>query len=107
MHPSKPLLAAALLSTLLPLAACTAAPAPEARVIVRIAPSAHPEAYDVHLAEAGVGFRSQFSMRSGQTRTVPVPKGWVSVRIAGLCVVPADTAGTLTIEVRPNDCRIV
>jgi hypothetical protein len=109
VHLSKALLAAALLSAVLPLTACTAAPAPQARVVVRIAPSAHPEAYDVHLAQQRAGFRSSFRMRSGQTRTVSVPKGWVSVRIAGLCVVPTatSTAGTTTIEVRPNDCRVV
>ena len=113
MHLSKPLLAAALLSAVLPLTACTAAPVPQARVVVRIdrdkASSLGITAYDVHLAQHCAGFRSSFRMRSGQTRTVSVPKGWVSVRIAGLCVVPAATAtaGTTTIEVRPNDCRVV
>lgn len=105
--PAKRLLAAALLSAVLPLSACSAAPVPEARVVVRIAPSAQPQAYEVHLAQQRAGFRSHFRLRSGQTRTVSVPKGWVSVRIAGLCVVPAATAGTTTIEVRPNDCRVV
>lgn len=95
-----------LIAAVLPLAACTAAPADEAHVVVRIAPSAHPEAYDVHLAQERAGFRSHFSLRSGQTRTVAVPKGWVTVRIAGLCVVPAATSRTTTIDVRPNDCRI-
>jgi hypothetical protein len=107
VHLSKPLLAAALLSAVLPLTGCTAPPAPQARVVVRIAPSAHPEAYDVHLAQQRAGFHSSFRMRSGETRTVSVPKGWVSVRVAGLCVVPAATAGTTTIEVGPNDCRVV
>ena len=105
---AKPLLAAAaLLTAVLPLTACSPASVPQAQVVVRIASSAHPQGYDVHLAQSKAGYRSQFRMRSGQTRTVSVPKGWVTVRIAGLCVVPAATTGTTTVEVRPNDCRIV
>jgi hypothetical protein len=107
---AKPFLAAAvLLIAALPLSACAATPVPEARVVVRIAPSAHPESYDVHLAQQRVDFRSRFTLRSGQTRTVTVPKGWVTVRVAGVCVVPAATAGstTMTVEVRPGDCRLV
>lgn len=110
VHPSpaKSLLAAAaLLTAVLPLTACSPAPVAQARVVVHIEPSAHPQGYDVHLAQTKAGYRSQFRMRSGQTRTISVPKGWVTVRVAGLCVVPTATTGTTTVEVRPNDCRIV
>ena len=107
MHPAKALVAAALIAAALPLSACSAAPALEARVVVRVAASAHPEHYEVHLAQAKGDFRSAFRLRSGQTRTVAVPKGWVTVRVAGLCVVPASASGTTTVDVRPNDCRIV
>jgi hypothetical protein len=102
----KLLTAAALLTAVLPLSACAATPVPQARVVVRIAPSTHPQGYEVHLAQQKAGFRSRFTLRSGQTRTVSVPQGWVTVRVAGVCVVPTATAGTTTVEVRPDDCRI-
>jgi hypothetical protein len=105
---AKPLLAAAaLLTAALPLTACAAPPVPQARVVVRVAASAHPESYEVHLAQQRVDFRSRFTLRSGQTRTVTVPKGWVTVRVAGVCVVPTTLSGTTTVEVRPDDCRVV
>jgi stringent starvation protein B len=105
---AKPFLAAVvLLTAALPLSACTAAPVQEAHVVVRIAPSAHPESYEVHLAQQRVDFRSRFTLRSGETRTVTVPKGWVTVRVAGVCVVPTTMSGTTTVEVKPDDCRIV
>lgn len=107
MRIAKPFLAAALLTAVLPLSACAAAPVPEARVVVKVAPSSHPERYEVHLAQDRVDFRSRFTLRSGQSRTVQVPKGWVTVRVAGVCVVPTTTAGTTTVEVRPDDCRVV
>jgi hypothetical protein len=100
------LAAAALIAAALPLSACTAPPASEAHVVVRVAASAHPQRYDVHLAQTQAGFRSAFRMRSGQTRTVVVPKGWVTVRVAGLCIVPTTASGTTTIDVRPNDCTV-
>jgi hypothetical protein len=99
--------AAVLIAAVLPLTACSAPPPPDdARVVVRVAPSAHPEAYEVHLAQARAGFRSAFRLVSGQTRTVTVPRGWVTVRVAGLCVVPAAASGTTTVEVRPDDCTL-
>lgn len=107
MRIAKPFLAAALLAAVLPLTACAPAAETQAHVVVRIAPSAHPEAYEVHLAQTKVDFRSRFTLRSGQTRTVAVPKGWVTVRVAGVCVVPTTTAGTTVVEVRPDDCRVV
>ena len=107
MRIARPILAAVLLAAALPLSGCAAAPVPEAHVVVRIAPSAHPQTYEVHLAQARVDFRSRFTLRSGQTRTISVPKGWVTVRVAGVCVVPTTTASTTTVEVRPDDCRVV
>jgi hypothetical protein len=101
------LAAAALIAVALPLSACSAAPRTEAHIVVRVAPSAHPQGYDVHLAQARAGFRSAFRMRSGQTRTIAVPKGWVTVRVAGLCIVPTTASGTTTVDVRPDDCRVV
>jgi hypothetical protein len=101
------LLAAALVGAVLPLSACAVPATPQARVVVEVAPSANPEAYEVHLAQARAGYRSTFSIRSGQSRTVAVPKGWVTVRVAGLCVVPTPTTGTTRVMVRPNDCRVV
>lgn len=107
MQLAKALVATALTAAaVLPLSACSSAPAADAHVVVRIAASAHPEGYDVHLTQAKGDFRSEFRLRSGQTRTVAVPKGWMTVRIAGLCVVPAAASGTTTVVVRPNDCRI-
>lgn len=88
------------------LSGCSTPPPAEAQVVVRILASAHPEGYEVHLAQTAAGFRSAFRMRSGQTRTIAVPAGWVTVRVAGLCVVPAAASGTMTVEVRPDDCRI-
>lgn len=88
------------------LSGCSTPPPAEAQVVVRILASAHPEGYEVHLAQSAAGFRSAFRMRSGQTRTIAVPAGWVTVRVAGLCVVPAAASGTMTVEVRPDDCRI-
>lgn len=107
MRIAKPFLAAALLTAVLPLSACTAAPVPAGRVVVRVAASAHPETYEVHLAQDRVDFRSRFTLRSGQSRTVDVPEGWVTVRVAGVCVLPTTNAGTTTVEVRPDDCRVV
>lgn len=101
------LVAAALVGAVLPMTACSADAEPQARVVVRIAPSPHPQAYEVHLAQQRADYRSVFRMRSGQSRTVAVPKGWVTVRVAGLCVVPTPTTGTTTVEVRPDDCRVV
>jgi hypothetical protein len=98
---------AVLVAAVLPLTACSAAPRNEAHVVVQVAASAHPEAYDVHLAQARAGFRSAFRLRSGETRTIAVPAGWVTVRIAGLCIVPTPASGTTTVEVRPNRCRVV
>jgi hypothetical protein len=98
--------AALLTAAALPLSACSSAPDLAARVVVRVAPSAHPERYDVHLAQAKGDFRSTFRLESGQTRTVAVPVGWLTVRVAGLCVVPAPASGTTTVEVRSDDCRI-
>ncbi len=108
MRIAKPVLAAvALLTAALPLSGCAAAPLPQAHVVVRIAPSAHPASYEVHLAQQRVDFRSRFVLRSGESRTVTVPKGWVTVRVAGVCVVPTTTSGTTTVEVRPDDCRVL
>lgn len=107
VRPAKPLLVAALLAAALPLSGCAPAEAPHGRVVVRVEPSAHPEAYEVHLAQADAGFRSTFRLRSGEVRTTTVPKGWVTVRVAGLCVVPTPTTGTTTVEVRGDDCRVV
>ncbi|WP_133766397.1 hypothetical protein [Amnibacterium kyonggiense] len=107
MRLAKPLLVAALVAAALPLTGCAPAAAPPGRVVIRVEPSARPEAYEVHLAQADAGFRSTFRLRSGQTRSVTVPKGWITVRVAGLCVLPAPTTGTTTVEVRPNDCRVV
>lgn len=107
MRFTRALAAVALIAAAVPLSACSSAPRDEAHVVVRIAPAAHPEHYEVHLAQAKAGFRSEFRLRSGQTRTIAVPKGWVTVRIAGLCIVPTPASGTTTIDVRPNDCTIV
>jgi hypothetical protein len=105
---AKALVAAALVAAVLPLSACSAAAPPlDARIVVRVAASTHPQGYDVHLAQAKGRFRSAFRLRSGQSRTVAVPAGWLTVRVAGLCVVPAPASGTTTVDVRPNDCRIV
>ena len=97
---------AALIAAALPLTACSTAPTEQARVVVQVAPSAHPEAYDVHLAQARAGFRSVFTLRSGQTRTIAVPAGWVTVRVAGLCVVPTPASGTTTVHVGRTACRV-
>ncbi|MGT2427059.1 hypothetical protein [Amnibacterium kyonggiense] len=107
MRLAKPLLVAALLTAALPLAGCAPAAAPHGRVVVRVEPTADPRGYEVHLAQADAGFRSTFRMRAGQTRSVDVPEGWVTVRVAGLCVLPAPTTGTTTVEVRTDDCRVV
>jgi hypothetical protein len=106
VHIAKRLGLAALAAAVLPLTACSSAPTTEAHVVVHVAPSAHPEAYDVHLAQARAGFRSAFRLRSGESRTVAVPAGWVTVRVAGLCIVPTPASGTTTVEVRPNRCRV-
>jgi hypothetical protein len=97
---------AALIAAALPLSACSAPPEEQAHVVVQVVPAAHPEAYDVHLAQARAGFRSVFTLRSGQTRTVAVPAGWVTVRVAGLCVVPTPASGTTTVEVGRRHCRV-
>jgi hypothetical protein len=97
---------AALVAGSLALSGCSSAPPREVHVVVRVAPSVHPAAYDVHLAQAKAGFRSEFELRSGQTKTVTVPAGWVTVRVAGLCVVPAPATATTTVEVRPDDCTV-
>lgn len=97
---------AALIAAALPLTACSTAPQEQARVVVKVAPSAHPEAYDVHLAQARAGFRSVFTLRSGQTRSIAVPAGWVTVRVAGLCVVPTPASGTTTVHVGSKHCRV-
>lgn len=108
MRITTPAVLVALLASVVPLTACAAPPAAaQAQVVVRIAPSAHPERYEVHLAQERAGFRSAFRLRSGQTRTVAVPKGWVTVRVAGLCIVPTTASGTTTVDVRPDDCRVV
>ena len=99
----------ALIAAALPLTACSAGPgaqAEQARVVVQVAPSAHPEAYDVHLAQARAGFRSVFTLRSGQTRTIAVPAGWVTVRVAGLGIVPTPASGTTTVRVERTACRV-
>ncbi|WP_375388926.1 hypothetical protein [uncultured Amnibacterium sp.] len=108
MRVPKLLVAAAIGVAVLPLTACaSAAPPPrEAEVVVRIEPSAQPAAYEVHLTKAGGDFRAVHTMRSGETRRFAVPKGWMTVRVAGVCVVPTAASGTSTIEVRPNDCRL-
>lgn len=106
MRIPRSLLAAALLTTALPLTACSGAPATDARVVVKVAPSVAAGPLDVYLAQRRAGFRSEFRMQPGQTRSVAVPKGWVTVRVAGLCVVPTPTAGTTTVVVRPNDCTV-
>lgn len=107
MQLGKILAVTAVIAAAVPLSACSAAPRNEAHVVVRIAPAAHPERYEVHLAQTKAGYRSEFHLRSGQTRTIAVPKGWVTVRVAGLCIVPTAASGTTTIDVRPNDCTIV
>lgn len=107
MQLAKVLAVAAVIAAAVPLSACSTAPRDEANVVVRIAPAAHPEQYEVHLAQTKAGYRSEFHLRSGQTRTIAVPKGWVTVRVAGLCIVPTAASGTTTIDVRPNDCTIV
>ena len=102
------LLAAAAAVAVLPLSACGAATAsaPEARVVVRIQGSAEPADYEVHLAEAGGGYRSVHTMRSGETRAFRVPAGWMTVRIPGVCVVPTAASGTATVDVRPGSCTL-
>lgn len=82
------------------------APAP-ARVVVRVAPSAHPVDLEVHLAQPTGAFRSVHRLRSGQTRSFAVPAGWTTVRVPGLCVVPARTTGTAVVEVDPDGCRLL
>ena len=88
------------------LSGCTTAPAPQTRIVVRVAASAHPAAYEVHLAQAEGSFRSMHRIRSGQTRTYAVPTGWVTVRIPGVCVVPAKNVGTTTVDVDSTDCTV-
>lgn len=90
------------------LAGCASpgAAAPGARVVVRIAATATPVDYEVHVAQAGGDFRAVQRMRTGQTRTFAVPAGWVTVRIPGLCVVPSRTSGTAVVEVDRHDCRL-
>lgn len=94
-------------TTALLLTGCAAEPAPQAHVIVRVAESAHPAAYEVHLAQAEGSFRSVHRIRSGQTRTYAIPTGWVTVRIPGVCVVPAKNHGTTTVDVDARDCTVV
>ena len=106
MPVAKRLLAAALVAGLLPLTACSSPPRDEAQVVVRVAPTADPRGVEVHLADTRAAFRTAFRMRAGQTRTVAVPKGWVTVRVAGLCVVPAAATGRTTVEVAADDCRV-
>ena len=111
MRVPKLLVAAAVAAAVLPLSACASAadpsgPARDARVVVRIEPSAQPADYEVHLARTGGGFRAVHTMRSGETRTFAVPKGWMTVRIPGVCVVPTPASGTSTVEVGPNDCTL-
>lgn len=96
----------ALAAASLSLTACSPAPQQQAQVVVRVAPSAHPEHYDVHLAQPRAGFRSAFTLRSGETRTVAVPVGWVTVRVAGLCIVPTPASGTTTVQVGHRACRV-
>ncbi|RIX27912.1 hypothetical protein [Amnibacterium setariae] len=110
MPVGKRLAAAALLAAVLPLSACAPAPGGggerEARVVVRVAPTADPRGYEVHLAGARADFRTAFRVERGETRTVAVPEGWVTVRVAGLCVVPTAATGTTTVEVAADDCRV-
>jgi hypothetical protein len=112
MSVGKRLAAAALLAAVLPLSACAPAPGAgggtgrEARVVVRVAPTADPRGYEVHLAGARADFRTAFRVARGETRTVAVPEGWVTVRVAGLCVVPTTATGTTTVEVAADDCRV-
>ncbi len=87
--------------------AAGAGSAAEARVVVRIAPTAVPADVEVHLAQAHGDFRAVQRMRTGQTRSFAVPAGWVTVRIPGLCVVPARNSGTaVVVEVDRHDCRL-
>ena len=90
------------------LSGCAApgAGAADARVVVRIAPTATPVDYEVHVAQAHGDFRAVQRMRTGQTRTFDVPAGWVTVRIPGLCVVPAQNSGTAVVEVDRHACRL-
>ena len=110
MPVGKRLAAAALLAAVLPLSACAPAPGGgggrEARVVVRVAATADPRGYEVHLAGARADFRTAFRVARGETRTVAVPEGWVTVRVAGLCVVPTTATGTTTVEVAADDCRV-
>jgi hypothetical protein len=101
------LVTAALAAAVLPLAACAqAGPAKDAEVVVRISPSAQAADYEVHLTRAGGDFSAVHTMRSGETRRFAVPKGWMTVRVAGVCVVPTPASGTSTVEVRPDDCTL-
>lgn len=89
------------------LAGCAAGGAePQARVVVRIAPSAHPADYEVRVAQASGGFRTSSRMRSGETRTFRVPAGWLTVRVPGVCVLPAAASGTTTVRIGVDDCAL-
>ncbi|MFD1722845.1 hypothetical protein [Amnibacterium endophyticum] len=90
------------------LAGCAGAPAtPTASVVVRVAPSAQPVDLEVQLSQAHGDYREVRRMRSGETRRFAVPAGWVTVRVPGLCVVPARNHGTAVVEVDRHDCRLV
>jgi hypothetical protein len=101
------LVAAVIAAAVLPVTACAATgPAKDASVVVRIESSPQPADYEVHLTRADGGFTAVHTMRSGETRRFAVPKGWMSVRVAGVCVVPTPASGTSTVDVRPNDCTL-
>lgn len=90
------------------LAGCSGTPAqPTTTVTVRIAPSAHPAAYEVLLHRTSGDYRAVHTMRSGERRTFAVPKGWLTVRIPGLCVVPTPGDRGTVIDVDAKACTIV
>ena len=82
------------------------AAAAQAHVVVHIAPSSHPADYEVRVAQADGGFRATSRMRSGQTRTFTVPPGWLTVRVPGVCVVPAAASGTTTVRIGVDACGL-
>lgn len=89
-------------------AGCATGPSgADAEVVVRVAPSAHPVDLEVQLTGTSGGYREVRTMRSGETRRFAVPAGWVTVRVPGLCVVPARNHGTAVVEVGKKDCRLV
>lgn len=107
MRPARIPAALVVAASALGLAGCApAGSAADARVVVRVAPSADPVDLEVRLAQASGDYRAVHRIRSGQTRVFPVPAGWVTVRIPGLCVVPARTGGTAVVEVDRNACRL-